>query len=50
MRGCKHCIGDIEKNEIEEELCFCELTDNLKNVTLGDCLGNCEAQESEVSE
>ena len=50
MKGCKHCIGGIEKNEIGEEMCFCELTDNLENVTLGDCLGNCEAQEGEVSE
>lgn len=42
---CKHAIGG-KVNEIGEVLCFCELTDNLENVTLGDCIGNCEAQEN----
>lgn len=43
-KHCKHAIGG-KVNEIGEVLCFCELTDNLENVTLGDCIGNCESQE-----
>ena len=42
---CKHCLGEIYKNEIEEDVCYCELTDNVQNITLGDCMENCEAQE-----
>ena len=44
---CKHAIGG-KVNDIGEICLFCELTDNLQNVTLGDCLENCESQESEV--
>ena len=39
INKCKHAIGG-KINEIGEELCFCELTDNLENVTLGNCIGN----------
>jgi len=42
---CKHCCGEITKNEIGEEGCFCELTDNWENITLGDCIKNCECEE-----
>ena len=42
---CKHCLGSIEQNEIGEDICYCELTDMYMNITLGDCFGNCEAQE-----
>lgn len=50
MKECKHAIGE-KINEIGETLCFCELTDRLENVTLGDCIGNCESQEeSEASD
>ena len=45
-RKCKHCM-DVMKNEIGETLAFCELWDEWKNVTLGDCFGNCESQEEE---
>jgi len=45
MEGCRHCLGDAEKNAIGEDVCFCELTGDMENVTLGDCLGNCESQE-----
>ena len=41
---CKHCI-DCKKNEIEETVVFCDIWGEWKNVTLGDCFGNCEAQE-----
>ena len=41
---CIHAIGG-KINEIGEILVFCEHTDNLENVTLGECIGNCEAQE-----
>lgn len=44
MDKCIHCIGEIEKNEIGEEMCFCELTDKKENITLGDCIGNCVSQ------
>jgi hypothetical protein len=39
---------DGMKNEIGETLAFCELWDEWKNVTLGDCFGNCESQEEYV--
>ena len=48
MKECKHALGG-KVNEIGETLLFCELTDNLENVTLGECIGNCESQEREVS-
>lgn len=44
MKECKYAIGG-KVNEIGETLCFCELTDRLENVTLGNCIGNCDAQE-----
>lgn len=47
--NCRHAIGG-KINEIGETLCFCEITDNLENVTLGDCLGNCESQEGDKKE
>lgn len=43
-RKCKHCMDGM-KNEIGETLAFCELWDEWKNITLGDCFGNCESQE-----
>lgn len=43
MHQCKHLICS-KVNEIGEMLAFCELTDRLENVTLGDCLGSCESQ------
>lgn len=45
MNQCRHTIGG-KVNEIGETLLFCEITDNLENVTLGNCIGNCEAQEN----
>ena len=44
INRCKHGIGG-KVNEIGEILVFCEITDNLENVTLGDCIGNCESEE-----
>jgi len=41
---CKHCIAG-KKNEIGETIVFCEIWGEWKNVTLGDCFGNCESQE-----
>lgn len=43
-RKCKHCVDGM-KNEIGETLAFCELWDEWKNITLGDCFGSCESQE-----
>lgn len=43
MCQCSHGIGG-KFNEIGEILVFCELTDQLENVTLGCCIGNCEEQ------
>lgn len=40
---CKHCL-DVTKNEIGETVAFCEEWDLWRNVTLGDCFGNCEDQ------
>lgn len=42
-KKCKHSIGG--KINERETLLFCELTDNLETVTLGNCIGNCESQE-----
>lgn len=42
---CKHCIG-IKTNEIGETIVYCECSDLWKNVTLGECFDNCEAQET----
>ena len=44
LKECKHAIGG-HINEIGEVMLFCEITDNLENVTLGNCIGNCESQE-----
>ena len=43
-RECKHCIDGM-KNGIGETLAFCELWGEWRNITLGDCMGNCESQE-----
>ena len=43
---CKHGEG-MQKNFIGEVVVFCELTAQWMNVTLGDCFGNCEAEEQE---
>lgn len=40
---CKHGLGK-HTNEIGEEEVYCELTARWMNVTLGDCLGNCETE------
>lgn len=40
---CKHCLG-VHKNEINETVSFCEEWDLWRNVTLGECFGNCEDQ------
>lgn len=43
----KLCLyADSKKeNESGEKLFHCELTDSWKNVTLGECINNCENQE-----
>lgn len=47
MYKCKHCICVVH-NELAEEVVYCEITDEWMNVTLGECVGNCEQQaESE---
>lgn len=43
---CKHCYG-VGWNEIGEELAYCELWAEWRNITLGDCVGNCESEERE---
>ena len=45
-RKCKHALGG-KINEEGELLLFCEETDKLENVTLGECIGNCDMQEKE---
>ena len=49
MNKCKHAIGG-KINGIGEVSMFCELSDNLENVTLGECIGNCESQEGAVKD
>jgi hypothetical protein len=41
---CKHGIGN-HINELGEREVYCELTARWMNVTLGDCLGNCESED-----
>lgn len=43
--ACKHCL-DCTKNEIGEKVAFCEIWGEWKSITLGDCFGNCESQDS----
>ena len=49
MHKCKHAIGG-KINGIGEILMFCELSDSLENVTLGECIGNCESQEGVIED
>lgn len=44
---CKHCMGKPKQNEIGEWIAYCEETASWMNITLGDCFGNCEGQETE---
>jgi hypothetical protein len=41
---CKHGISR-HSNELGEDEVYCELTARWMNVSLGDCLGNCESEE-----
>lgn len=45
-RSCR-CVHGIEAdfNSINELIIYCELTGEWMNVSLGDCLGNCESEE-----
>lgn len=42
---CVHGI-DADVNSIGERIVYCELRAEWMNVTLGDCLGNCESEEN----
>lgn len=42
--GCKHGL-QRHKNELGEDEVYCERTARWMNVSLGDCLGNCESEE-----
>lgn len=44
---CTHCL-DQAKNAIDEDVAYCELCGEWKNITLGDCFGNCESQHSKA--
>lgn len=46
---CKHCISG-RTNEIGESIAFCEEWDCERNISLGECFGNCEMQEFECWE
>ena len=46
---CTHCV-DCTKNSIGEKIAYCELWGVWKNITLGDCFGNCEEQKSLADE
>lgn len=43
---CKHCLV-VQWNELGEKLALCEIWGEWKNITLGDCVGNCESEEKE---
>ena len=42
--NCKHCLA-MQWNEIGEKLAYCDIWGEWKNITLGDCIGNCESEE-----
>ena len=46
--SCIHGIGEIHENEIGEKCLYCEEWACDRNITLGDCLGNCGMQEYDV--
>lgn len=41
---CKHGLA-IEENPIGEKICYCEIWAEWRNITLGDCIRNCESEE-----
>ena len=45
VSDCVHAI-DLYENEIKEVCCYCDEYGH-RNITLGDCIGNCECQEME---
>ena len=49
MWQCNHALSG-KTNELGEVLLHCEITDSFENVSLGQCIGNCESQESEVKD
>lgn len=46
---CIHGSGR-QTNSIGEEVVYCELTNQWMNVSLGDCLGNCEAENRRATD
>lgn len=43
--SCKHAIGEIYINSIGEACLQCEIWGCQRNITLGDCIGNCDCEE-----
>ena len=41
---CEHCLI-CAKNEIGESLAFCDMWGEWRNITRGDCFGNCESEK-----
>ena len=46
---CAYC-ADCAQNAVGEKIAYCELWKEWKNITIGDCFGNCEAQKSLADE
>lgn len=44
---CKHGY-DIGANAIGEVIVFCEIFGAWRNVTLGECIGNCDGEELSI--
>lgn len=44
-KECVHSCGEIQENAIGEKCLWCEIWDECRNITLGDCLGNCEDEQ-----
>lgn len=42
VSDCVHAI-DLYENEIKEVCCYCDEYEH-RNITLGDCFGNCDGQ------
>ena len=48
INDCK-LSESLYKNEIEEICCWCAEAGH-RNITLGECLGNCDGQEAQEAE
>ena len=44
---CTHAQGEIYINAIGEACLYCDIWDGQRNISLGECIGNCDCAEAE---